>query len=109
LAGRASAPCALTAPAPALAHGGGAVFTETNSSANAVQAYAQAADGTLTPGVSYLTRGAVTRAGPAHSGRELPPGRGRQGRRRSGLRGRAGSRSRLAARRQRRLERRVCL
>ena len=34
------------------------MFTETNASANAVQAYAQAADGTLTPGASYLTGGA---------------------------------------------------
>jgi len=58
LTGLAIAAFAVIAPAPALAHGGGAVFTETNSSANAVQAYAQAADGTLTPGVSYLTGGA---------------------------------------------------
>jgi 6-phosphogluconolactonase (cycloisomerase 2 family) len=58
LAGLGIAAFAVIAPAPALAHGGGAVFTETNASANAVQAYAQAADGTLTPGASYLTGGA---------------------------------------------------
>jgi 6-phosphogluconolactonase (cycloisomerase 2 family) len=58
LTGLAIAAFAVIAPAPALAHGGGAVFTETNASANAVQAYAQAADGTLTPGASYLTGGA---------------------------------------------------
>ena len=48
----------MIAPAPALAHGGGAVFTETNAGANAVQVYQQAGDGTLTPGASYLTGGA---------------------------------------------------
>ena len=58
LIGLAVAGLAVIAPAPALAHGGGAVFTETNAAANAVQSYQQAADGTLTPGASYLTGGA---------------------------------------------------
>ena len=40
LVGLAVAGLAVIAPTPALAHGGGAVFTETNASANAVQAYA---------------------------------------------------------------------
>ena len=62
LAGLAVAGLAVIAPAPALAHGGGAVFTETNASANAVQAYAQAADGTLTPGAAYPTGGSGTGA-----------------------------------------------
>ena len=89
LAGLAVAGLAVIAPAPALAHGGGAVFTETNASANAVQAYAQAADGTLTPGARVSHR------------------RFRNGCRRPGLRGRARPRSRLAACRERRLERRL--
>jgi 6-phosphogluconolactonase len=58
LIGVAVAGLAVIAPAPALAHGGGAVFTETNASVNAVQVYQQAADGTLTPGASYPTGGA---------------------------------------------------
>ena len=58
LIGVAVAGLAVIAPAPALAHGGGAAFTETNASLNAVQVYQQAADGTLTPGASYLTGGA---------------------------------------------------
>ena len=58
LIGLAVAGLAVIAPAPALAHGGEAVFTETNAGANAVQVYQQAADGTLTPGASYLTGGA---------------------------------------------------
>ena len=91
LVGLAVAGLAVIAPAPALAHGGGAVFTETNASANAVQAYAQAGDGTLTPAATYPTGGAGT------------------GCRRPGLRGRARPRSRLAARRERRLERRLGL
>ena len=49
-------------PGAALAHGGGAIFTETNASANAVQVFEQAPDGTLTPGASYLTGGAGTGA-----------------------------------------------
>jgi 6-phosphogluconolactonase len=54
---------AVIAPAPALAHGGGgAVFTETNASANAVQVYTQASDGSLAAGVSYATGGAGTGA-----------------------------------------------
>jgi 6-phosphogluconolactonase len=58
LTGLVIAACAVIAPAPALAHGGGAVFTETNATANAVQVYTQSGDGTLTPGASYLTGGA---------------------------------------------------
>ena len=58
LIGLAVAGLAVAAPAPALAHGGAAVFTETNASANAVQVYAQSGNGTLTPGASYLTGGA---------------------------------------------------
>jgi 6-phosphogluconolactonase len=58
LAGLAVAGLAVIAPTPALAHGGSAVFTETNAAANAVQAYAQAADGTLTPAGTYATGGA---------------------------------------------------
>jgi 6-phosphogluconolactonase (cycloisomerase 2 family) len=51
------------APAQAFAHGGDdAVFTQTNAAANAVQVFAQAHDGTLTPGASYLTGGAGTGA-----------------------------------------------
>ncbi len=63
LVGLAIAGLAVAAPAPALAHGGAAVFTETNASANAVQVYQQSGDGTLTPGASYLTGGAGTGAG----------------------------------------------
>ncbi len=62
LVGLAVAGLAVIAPAPALAHGGGAVFTETNASANAVQAYAQAGDGTLTPAAAYPTGGSGTGA-----------------------------------------------
>jgi len=62
LAGLAVAGLAVIAPAPALAHGAGAVFTETNASANTVQAFAQAGDGTLTPGAAYPTGGAGTGA-----------------------------------------------
>ena len=62
LVGLAVAGLAVIAPAPALAHGGGAVFTETNASANAVQAYAQASDGTLTPAAAYPTGGSGTGA-----------------------------------------------
>jgi 6-phosphogluconolactonase len=62
LIGLAIAGLAVIAPAPALAHDGGAVFTETNASANAVQVYQQAGDGTLSPGSSYLTGGAGTGA-----------------------------------------------
>jgi 6-phosphogluconolactonase len=54
---------AAFAPAQASAHArGGAVFTESNAAANAVQVFAQAPDGTLTPGGSYLTGGAGTGA-----------------------------------------------
>jgi 6-phosphogluconolactonase len=62
LVGLVVAGLAVIAPAPALAHGGGAVFTETNASANAVQAYAQSGDGTLTPGAAYPTDGSGTGA-----------------------------------------------
>lgn len=55
---------AAVAPSQALAHGGhAAVFTESNAAANAVQVFAQAPDGTLTPGASYLTGGVGTAAG----------------------------------------------
>ena len=47
----------------ARARGGGAtVYSESNQTANAVQVFKQAADGTLTPGASYLTGGAGTGA-----------------------------------------------
>jgi hypothetical protein len=50
---------AAIAPAQAFAHGGpGAVYTESNQAANAVQVFTQSFDGTLTPGDSYLTGGA---------------------------------------------------
>ncbi|HET6172919.1 MAG TPA: hypothetical protein VFD90_09950 [Gaiellales bacterium] len=63
LIGLAAVGLAVIAPAPALAHGGGgAVFTETNATANAVQSYTQSGDGTLTPGPSYATGGAGTGA-----------------------------------------------
>jgi 6-phosphogluconolactonase (cycloisomerase 2 family) len=62
LVGLAVAGLAVIAPAPALAHGGGAVFTETNASANAIEAYAQAGDGTLTPAAAYPTGGSGTGA-----------------------------------------------
>jgi len=62
LVGLVVAGLAVIAPAPALAHGGGAVFTETNASANAVQAYAQSGDGALTPGAAYPTGGSGTGA-----------------------------------------------
>jgi 6-phosphogluconolactonase len=62
LAGLAVVSLAAIAPAPALAHGGGALFSESNQSANAVQVFDQAPDGTLTPGASYLTGGAGTGA-----------------------------------------------
>ena len=38
------------------------VYTESNATANAVQVFTQAPDGTLTPGASYLTGGAGTGA-----------------------------------------------
>jgi 6-phosphogluconolactonase len=60
LIGFAVAALAVVAPTPALAHGGGAVFTETNAGANAVQVYQQSGDGTLIPGASYPTGGAGT-------------------------------------------------
>jgi 6-phosphogluconolactonase len=54
---------AAIAPTQAFAHGGGAsLFTETNAAANAVQVFAQAPDGTLTPGATTLTGGAGTGA-----------------------------------------------
>ena len=55
---------AAIAPSQALAHGGGGatVYSESNQTANAVQVFKQAADGTLTPGASYLTGGAGTGA-----------------------------------------------
>ena len=62
LAGLAVVGLAAIAPAPAFAHGGGAVYTESNAAANAVQVFDQAPDGTLTPGASYLTGGAGTGA-----------------------------------------------
>src|ERR1700712_2133846 len=50
---------AAIAPFSALAHGGGGtVYTESNAAANAVQAFDQAPDGTLTPGDVALTGGA---------------------------------------------------
>jgi 6-phosphogluconolactonase len=50
---------AAIAPTQAFAHGGGDfVYTETNAAANAVQVFAQAPDGTLTPGAIYSTGGA---------------------------------------------------
>jgi 6-phosphogluconolactonase (cycloisomerase 2 family) len=51
---------AAIVPTQALAHGGGAatVYTQSNQAANAVQVFTQAADGSLTPGASYLTGGA---------------------------------------------------
>jgi 6-phosphogluconolactonase len=58
LAGLAIVSLAAIAPASASAHGGGNVYTESNASANAVQVFEQAPDGTLTPGTSYLTGGA---------------------------------------------------
>jgi 6-phosphogluconolactonase len=58
LAGLAVVALAAIAPASAFAHGGGTVYTESNAAANAVQVFDQAADGTLTPGDSYLTGGA---------------------------------------------------
>jgi 6-phosphogluconolactonase (cycloisomerase 2 family) len=62
LLGLAVAGLAVIAPAPALAHGGAAVFTETNASANAVQVYTQAGDGSLAAGANYATGGAGTGA-----------------------------------------------
>lgn len=58
---------AAIAPGTALAHGGGGgggvtVYTETNETANAVQVFKQAPDGTLTPSASYSTGGAGTGA-----------------------------------------------
>ena len=56
LAGLAIVALAALAPAPALAHGGDGttLFTETNGAANAIQAFAQARDGSLVPGPSPL-------------------------------------------------------
>ena len=63
LLGLAVAGLAVITPTPALAHdGGGAVFTETNASANAVQVYTQASDGSLAAGASYATGGTGTGA-----------------------------------------------
>jgi 6-phosphogluconolactonase (cycloisomerase 2 family) len=63
LAGLAVAALAAIAPSSALAHGGDAtVYTESNAAANAVQAFDQAPDGTLTPGDVTLTGGAGTGA-----------------------------------------------
>jgi 6-phosphogluconolactonase len=63
LAALAVAGLAAIAPAQAFAHGGDdAVYTQSNAVANAVQVFAQAHDGTLTPGASYLTGGAGTGA-----------------------------------------------
>jgi 6-phosphogluconolactonase len=62
LAGLAVVALAAIAPAAASAHGGGTVYTETNAAANAVQAFAQAPDGTLTPGATTPTGGAGTGA-----------------------------------------------
>lgn len=62
LAGLAVVGIAAIAPAPALAHAGGAVYTQTNAAANAVQVFEQEPDGTLVPGASYLTGGAGTGA-----------------------------------------------
>ena len=58
LAGLAVVALAAIAPTSAFAHGGGTVYTESNAAANAVQAFDQAPDGTLTPGDSTLTGGA---------------------------------------------------
>jgi 6-phosphogluconolactonase (cycloisomerase 2 family) len=59
IAGIAVLAIAAIAPSSALAHGGGGtVYTETNAAANAVQAFDQASDGTLTPGDATLTGGA---------------------------------------------------
>jgi 6-phosphogluconolactonase len=58
LAGLAVVALAAIAPTSAFAHGGGTVYTESNAAANAVQAFDQAPDGTLTPGESTLTGGA---------------------------------------------------
>ena len=88
LLGLAVAGLAVIAPAPALAHGGAAVFTETNASANAVQVYTQAGDGSCRRG-------------------ELRHGRRGHRRRGPGLPRRARARAGLAARGQRRLERRL--
>ena len=60
LTGVAIVSLAAIAPATASAHGGGTLYSESNASANAVQAFDQAPDGTLTPGVSYLTGGTGT-------------------------------------------------
>ncbi|MDX6621227.1 MAG: hypothetical protein QOK36_3613 [Gaiellales bacterium] len=62
LAGLAVVAITAIAPTSAFAHGGGAVYTETNAAANSVQAFEQAPDGTLTPGAGYLTGGAGTGA-----------------------------------------------
>jgi 6-phosphogluconolactonase len=62
LIGLAVAALAVAAPAPALAHGGAAVFTETNATANAVQVFQQAGNGALAPGPAYPTGGAGTGA-----------------------------------------------
>jgi 6-phosphogluconolactonase (cycloisomerase 2 family) len=64
LLGLAIVSLAAIAPTSALAHEGGAgsVYTESNATANAVQVFTQAPDGTLTPGASYLTGGAGTGA-----------------------------------------------
>src|ERR1700712_5159317 len=59
LAGLAVLALAAIAPFSALAHGGGGtVYTESNAAANAVQAFDQAPDGTLTPAGVTLTGGA---------------------------------------------------
>jgi 6-phosphogluconolactonase len=60
LAGLAIVSLAAIAPASASAHGGGTIYSESNASVNAVQAFDQAPDGTLTPGESYVTGGAGT-------------------------------------------------
>jgi 6-phosphogluconolactonase (cycloisomerase 2 family) len=62
VAGAAAVALAALLPATASAHGGGTIFTQTNQAANAIQAFDQAADGTLRPGAAYPTGGAGTGA-----------------------------------------------